>query len=143
MAASDIETSLFAINLAPAMPAPIGLLERADLLIVNEGEAAFYGDSLHRGGGMVALTLGGQGAVLYRAGTEIARMPVFSVPVVDTTGAGDTFCGALVLALAEGQDPGEALRFASAAGALAVTKEGAQPSLPRRQEVEDFLKSQG
>lgn len=139
MQAAKIDTPLFAINLAPALPVPASLLERADLLIVNEVEAEFYGDLIHRGDGMVALTLGRQGSVLYRAGKEIARMNVFTVPVIDTTGAGDTFCGALTVALAEGMDEGKALRFASAAAALAVTKPGAQPAIPWRKEVEAFL----
>lgn len=134
---------LFAINLAPAKPVADALLNRADVLIVNEIEAEFYGDSLHHGGGLVALTLGGDGAVLIEQGREIARVPAFDVNVVDTTGAGDTFCGALAVALAEGQNPETALRFASAAGALAVTKPGAQPSLPRRAQVESFLAEHG
>ncbi|WP_084398858.1 ribokinase [Henriciella aquimarina] len=138
-AAADIESGLFAINLAPAMPMPTDLLERADLLIVNEGEAEFYGDALYRGEGLVAKTLGRDGAILYRAGKEVARMPVYAVPVIDTVGAGDTFCGALAVALAEGMEEGAALRFASGAAALAVTKEGAQPSLPWRKDVEAFL----
>lgn len=142
MEASRIEAAVFAVNLAPALPVPAELLERADLLIVNEGEAAYYGDAIHRGEGLVALTLGGRGAVLYRAGKEIARTQAFTVPVIDTTGAGDTFCAALVLALAEGRGEGEALRFASAASALAVTKPGAQPSLPWREEVDTFLEDQ-
>ncbi len=139
LAAARIETGLFAVNLAPAVPVPVELLERADLLIVNEVEAEYYGESLHRGGGLVALTLGQQGAIIYRAGKEIARMPVYSVPVIDTTGAGDTFCAALAVALAEGMEEGAALRFASAAAALAVTRAGAQPSLPMRDEVDAFL----
>ncbi|WP_300380978.1 ribokinase [Henriciella sp.] len=139
-AAATIDTGLFAINLAPAMPVPAELLERADLLIANEAEAEFYGDALYRGSGLVAVTLGGEGAILYREGQEVARMPVYAVPVIDTVGAGDTFCGALAVALAEGMEDGAALRFASAAGALAVTREGAQPSLPWREEVEAFLK---
>eukprot|EP00903_Cladosiphon_okamuranus_P003442 g3440.t1 len=134
---------LLAINLAPAMMVPETLLNRADVLIVNKIEAAFYGDALHHDGGLVALTLGGDGAVLFKQGREIARVPAFKVDVVDTTGAGDTFCGALAVALAEGQAPEMALRFASAAGALAVTKPGAQPSLPRRSDVEAFLAKNG
>jgi ribokinase len=140
MAALDQAPNLFAVNLAPAITVPDRLLKEADLLIVNEGEAEFYGPALHTGNGMVAVTLGGAGAVLYHTGEEIARAPAFDVPVVDTTGAGDTFCGALVTALAEGQAPADALRFASAAGALAVTRPGAQPSLPSRQSVEALLK---
>ncbi len=137
--AAKVDRGLFAVNLAPAIAVPGTLLSQADLLIVNEIEAAFYGDALHAGKGLVALTLGAKGAVLYRAGAEIARVAAFDVPVVDTTGAGDTFCGALVLALAEGQSEDAALRFASAAAALAVTRAGAQPSLPRRAEVEALL----
>ena len=93
--------------------------------------------------GLVALTVGGDGAALYKMGQEIARAPAFAVDVVDTTGAGDTFCGALAVALAEGQSPETALRFASAAAALAVTKSGAQPSLPKRAQVDAFLERQG
>lgn len=128
--------ALMAINLAPAIGVSPQLLKDADLLIVNEIEAAFYGDALHERGGLVALTLGGDGASLFKMGQEIARVPAFKVDVADTTGAGDTFCGALAVALAEGQPPEEALRFASAAAALAVTRPGAQPSLPKRAQVD-------
>nr|WP_070960003.1 ribokinase [Hyphomonas sp. Mor2] len=131
--------ALMAINLAPAMGVPPQLLKDADLLIVNEIEAEFYGDALHERGGLVALTLGGNGAALFKMGKEIARTSAFDVEVVDTTGAGDTFCGALAVALAEGQVPEQALRFASAAAALAVTRAGAQPSLPKREQVEALL----
>lgn len=134
--------AVFAINLAPAKPVPDALLDQAGLLIVNEIEAEYYGAAVHRGEGLVALTLGGDGAVLMQNGHEIARAPAFPVDVVDTTGAGDTFCGALVVALAEGRSDDEALRFASAAAALAVTRPGAQPSLPTRDAVTAFLKEQ-
>ena len=131
--------ALMAINLAPAIGVSPQLLKDADLLIVNEIEAEFYGDALHERGGLVALTLGGEGAALYKMGQEIARVPAYDVEVVDTTGAGDTFCGALAVALAEGQPPETALRFASAAAALAVTRPGAQPSLPKRAQVDALL----
>lgn len=134
--------ALLAINLAPALTVPRDLMDRADLLIVNQVEADFYGDALHHDGGMVALTLGGDGAALFKQGREIARVPAFSVEAVDTTGAGDTFCGALAVALAEGERPEQALRFASAAAALAVTKPGAQPSLPWRKTVDALLADQ-
>ncbi|MEM7639508.1 MAG: ribokinase [Pseudomonadota bacterium] len=134
--------ALLAINLAPALTVPRELIDRADLLIVNEVEADFYGDTLHHEGGMVALTLGGEGAALFKQGREIARVPAFAVEAVDTTGAGDTFCGALAVALAEGERPEQALRFASAAAALAVTKAGAQPSLPWRAQVDALLQDQ-
>lgn len=136
------DKAMFAVNLAPALEVPEKLLQTADLLIVNEIEAAFYGDRLHAGSGLVAVTLGALGAALYRAGEEIAQMPAFKVDVVDTTGAGDTFCAGLVVGLGEGQSPLEALRFASAAAALAVTKAGAQPSIPTRTEVDAFLQTQ-
>lgn len=144
-AAADVAAAtgaLLAINLAPALTVPRELIDRADLLIVNEVEADFYGDTLHHEGGMVALTLGGEGAALFKQGREIARVPAFAVEAVDTTGAGDTFCGALAVALAEGERPEPALRFASAAAALAVTKAGAQPSLPWRAQVDALLQDQ-
>jgi ribokinase len=76
---------------------------------------------------------------------NLQRHPAFSVQAVDTVGAGDAFCGALAVALAERQDAADdltqAIRFASAAGALAVTRNGAIPSLPTRQEVEALLRA--
>lgn len=131
-----------ALNLAPATEIPEALFARADLIIVNETEAAFYGPALHRAEGLVALTLGARGAELYRHGEKVAAATPPKVRVVDTTGAGDAFVGALVVALIEDQPPGEALAFACAAGALAATRPGAQTSLPRRAEVEAILRSQ-
>jgi ribokinase len=129
-----------ALNLAPAMATSAEVLNRADLLIVNETEAAFYGEaSLLASGGHVAVTLGAKGAVLYRDGQEIARAAPPPVDVVDATGAGDTFTAALTVALLEGREPEAALRFACAAGALATTKAGAQPSLPRRKDVDALI----
>lgn len=134
--------SFVALNLAPATEIPEALFARADLIIVNETEAAFYGPALHRAEGLVALTLGARGAELYRHGEKVAAATPPKVRVVDTTGAGDAFVGALVVALIENQPPGEALAFACAAGALAATRPGAQTSLPRRAEVEAILRSQ-
>jgi ribokinase len=128
-----------AVNLAPAADVPEAVLERADLLVVNETEAAFYGERLHRTPGYVAVTLGARGAVLSRAGEELARAEPPRVDVVDATGAGDAFVAALTLALLEGREPRPALAFACAAGALAATRAGAQPSLPTRVEVEAVL----
>lgn len=126
-----------ALNLAPAMETSDTILRRADLLIVNETEADFYGEAkLLASGGLVAITLGSRGAVLFRDGQEIARAAPPAVSVVDATGAGDTFCGALVVALLEGRPAAEALSFACAAGALATTKPGAQPALPMRRDVD-------
>jgi ribokinase len=125
-----------AVNLAPAAPVSDALLRRADLLIVNESEAAFYGDGLHAGGGRVVVTLGAAGAVMFEQGQAVARAVPPTVQVADATGAGDAFVGAIVTALLEDQTPAAALAFACAAGALAATRAGAQPSLPGRFEVE-------
>ncbi len=129
-------TGFVCVNLAPAAPVSDQLLRRADLLVVNETEAAFYGDLLHHGGGRVVVTLGARGAVMYQRGTEIARAAPPRVRAVDATGAGDCFVGAICVALLEGMEPESALRFACAAGAIAATRPGAQPSLPTRNEVE-------
>ncbi|MCD6552986.1 MAG: ribokinase, partial [Anaerolineae bacterium] len=83
-------------------------------------------------------TLGEQGALLANARGMI-HVPGYSVEVVDTTAAGDAFVGGFAVARAEGQPLPEAVRFANAAGALAVTRLGAQPSLPTRREVKQFL----
>jgi len=132
-------TGFVCVNLAPAAPVSNQLLGRADLLIVNETEAAFYGDLLHRGGGRVVVTQGARGAVLYQRGVELARATPPTVTAVDATGAGDAFVGAICVALLEGMPADQALRFACAAGALAATKAGAQPSLPTRAEVESLI----
>jgi ribokinase len=124
-----------------------------DYLTPNEGEAARLsgvavrdaasaaaaGRALRgRGVGTVIVTLGAEGSVACTARDEI-RVPAFAVTAVDTTAAGDAFNGALAASLA-GRDPlPEALRFASAAAAIACTRRGAQPSLPARAEVERLL----
>lgn len=135
LAAAEAATGFVSLNLAPAMAVPGALLARASLLCVNETEAAFYGDALHAHGALVAVSLGGDGAALYRDGREIAREAPPQVQVVDTVGAGDTFTAALTVALIEGMPERDALRFAVTAGALACTRPGAQPSLPQRAEV--------
>ena len=129
------------LNLAPAAPMPPETLARADLIVVNETEAAFYGSALDGLPGLVAVTRGAKGAALYRAGLQIAAAAPPPVTAFDATGAGDAFVAALTLALLEGQAPETALRFACAAGALAATRPGAQPSLPTRAEVDACLES--
>jgi len=131
------------VNLAPAAPVPDAIFARADLLVVNEIEAAFYGEKLHSGAGRVAITYGARGAALFERGEKIAEAPGVKITPVDTTGAGDCFVGALTLALLEGMAPERALAFACAAGAAAATKAGAQPSLPTRAEVDSLLKREG
>lgn len=125
----------FCVNLAPAMHVDVAVLQRADLIVVNETEAAWYGDSLGAANGMIATTFGAAGAVLTRNGEDIARIKPPRIDAVDTTAAGDSFTAALTVALVEGQSPEDALQFACAAGAAAATKLGAQPSLPTRDEV--------
>lgn len=129
------------LNAAPAAALPEALLHAPDLLIVNETEAAFYGEALHRTPGLIALTLGEDGAVLQRGGKELARHRGFRVDVVDTTGAGDCFSAALVVALMRGQAPNAALTYACAAGALACTRPGAQPSAPDHAQLHAFLRA--
>ncbi|MFN3669081.1 MAG: ribokinase [Brevundimonas sp.] len=138
-AAAGRATEFVCVNLAPAAPVSEQLLRRADLLVVNESEAAFYGDLLHHGGGKVVVTLGARGAVMLQRGAEIARATPPRVKAVDATGAGDCFVGAICVALLEGMEPEAALRFACAAGAIAATRSGAQPSMPTRDEVEAVL----
>lgn len=138
-----VDRAFVAVNLAPAMQISGVVFGSANLLIVNETEAAFYGDALNSARGLVAVTYGAQGAALFQSGAEIARAPAPKIEPVDTTGAGDAFCAALTLALAQETPHAEALSFACAVGALAATRAGAQPSLPTRAEVEAFRAKQG
>lgn len=126
----------FCANLAPAKEIDVAVLARADLVVVNETEAAWYGDSLRACAGLVATTHGAGVAELRKDGEVLATARPPAVDAVDTTGAGDTFTAALTVALVEGMSPRGALEFACAAGACAATKRGAQPSLPTREDVE-------
>lgn len=132
-------TDFVCANLAPAAPVSEHLLRRADLIVVNETEADFYGDALHRGGGRVVVTRGAKGAAMYQRGVEMAWATPPQVEAVDATGAGDAFVAAITVAQLDGMAPDQALRFACAAGALAATRPGAQPSLGTREEVEALL----
>ncbi|MCX7585439.1 PfkB family carbohydrate kinase [Phenylobacterium sp. 58.2.17] len=129
------------LNLAPAAPLAPAALARADLIVVNETEAAFYGPALHDLPGLVAVTWGARGAGLFQGGRQLAAAAPPPVDAVDATGAGDAFVGALVVAFLEGQPHAAALAFACTAGALAATRPGAQPSLPTRAEVEACLET--
>ena len=129
------------LNLAPAAPLAPAALARADLIVVNETEAAFYGPALHDLPGLIAVTWGARGAGLFQGGRQLAAAAPPPVEAVDATGAGDAFVGALVVALLEGQPHAAALAFACTAGALAATRPGAQPSLPTRAEVEACLET--
>jgi len=92
-----------------------------------------------RGVRTVILTLGARGAYLAHAGGQ-QLVPGFKVKAVDSTAAGDIFNGALSVALAEGKNLPNAVRFANAAAALSVTRLGAQPSAPTRAEIERFVR---
>lgn len=141
LAGAQRATGFVALNLAPAAPVPDELLAEADLLVVNEGEAAFYGAALHAPGRLVAISLGADGAELWRSGEKIAAAKPPKVQVVDTVGAGDTFFAALTTALIEGMTDEAALIFAVTAGAATCTRPGAQPSLPSRAEVVSLLRA--
>ena len=136
------------LNAAPARELPAALLDATDLLIVNEGELALLsGESSGVSAGLaklgvpgVVVTLGARGCVA-RIDGDLHVQPAFAVQAVDTTAAGDTFCGALAARLAQGDGIGDALRYASAASAIACTRLGAQSSIPERGEVEAFLRA--
>jgi ribokinase len=137
-AASEFE-GFFCINLAPAMDVAPEILRRADLIVVNETESAFYGGLLNESDALIAITLGADGAVLRKQNEEIVRLQPPNVDAVDATGAGDAFVAALTVALVEKQPYERALAFACAAGACAASRHGAQTSMPYRQEVEELL----
>jgi ribokinase len=124
-------TGLFCLNAAPARPIAVD----ADLVVVNRHEL----ETLVRRDGLVALTLGAEGAVLLDDGEELARAAPPPVDAVDGTGAGDAFTACLLVSLLEERSHEEALRRACAAGALAASRFGAQPSLPTAAEVDAIL----
>jgi ribokinase len=125
---------LCCLNAAPARgPLRAGL--NPDLLVVNGYEYEATGPY----DGMVAVTLGAEGAVLLDGGHEVARARPPHVEAVDGTAAGDAFCAALVISLSEGRDRLEALKRACAAGAVAASRAGAQPSLPIAGELDAVL----
>ena len=139
LAAANDFSGLFCINLAPARDVPDALLRRADVVVVNETEAAYYGDVLQLADTLVVTTLGKDGAIAVINGEVVARAGAPRVDAIDTVGAGDAFTAALTVQLARQQDTSKALEFACAAGALAATRQGAQPSLPALHDIEAIL----
>lgn len=138
---------------APAQPLSVDVLRRVDILTPNEREALMLLGTasatvsepsqvsralLALGPQAVVLKLGERGCY-YDDGVSARHVPAFPVKAVDTTAAGDTFNGALAIALAEALPIERALRFANAAAGLSVTRMGAQVSIPTRREVEEFL----
>lgn len=132
-------TGFVCVNLAPAAEIDVRVLQRADLVVVNETESSWYGASLDACAGIVATTHGAGVATIRHDGRLLAESSPPAVSVVDTTGAGDTFTAALTIALVEGLAPSDALQFACVAGAVATTTLGAQPSLPSRDSVNQYL----
>ena len=120
------------VNAAPARSFDV----EADLVVANRFELDTIGPQT----GLVALTLGEAGAVLLEDGREVARAAAPKVAAVDGTAAGDAFTAALVVSLLEGRERDEALRRACAAGAVAASRFGAQPSLPTADEVDAILR---
>jgi ribokinase len=135
---------------APAAALPDSAFAQIAWFTPNESEAAFYlGDEagaeeqarhLHEKGLFgVALKRGAKGAYVSTAGGQAGWVAPFAVRAIDTVAAGDCFNGAFAVALLEGRDPWQAARFANAAAAIAVTRRGAQASMPPRADVDEFL----
>jgi ribokinase len=139
---ADEEGARVVFNLSPAADVPDELIARCDPLVVNEHEAEFLGDTrpaglLARGARSVVITRGADGAVVADA-NGVTEVPSPRVDVVDTTGAGDAFTGALCLRLARGDDLATAARFAARVGAAAVRKAGAQSSFPAPEDLKEL-----
>jgi ribokinase len=144
-------------NFAPAQSREVRVSDAMTVLVVNEHEAEWLSQMPVRSAGqafaaaralqaqgprIVMVTLGGDGVVFVSPASE-EHVPAFAASARDTTAAGDTFCGAFAVAWAQAGASesalGEAVRFASAAAAISVTREGAQPSIPHRAEIEALL----
>jgi ribokinase len=124
-------TGVFCLNAAPARPVAVD----ADLTVVNRYEL----EQLSRRDGLVAVTLGVDGAMLLEDGEEIARATPPDVDAVDGTAAGDAFTACLLVSVLEGHAYAYALQRACVAGALAASRHGAQPSLPTAAEIDAIL----
>lgn len=144
-----------ALNAAPAQALPPALLNCLDLLLINETELTHVSGQTAQGAPsdsiveclqrlpvpVVVVTLGALGCIARYQG-ELLLQTAFAVQPVDSTGAGDTFCGCLCAQLSQGQSMADAMRYASAAAALACTRAGAQSSIPEASEVRAFLQRQ-
>lgn len=153
LAAAQITSGIFCLNPAPARPIPEELLKRVDVLVPNRSELGVLAGvdeprtpaeavaatrKLGRKGATV-ITLGADGAVVVD-GDKSETFTAPEVEPVDPTGAGDAFCGALATKLSQGEDLTDAVPWAVAAGAVAVTRRGAQTAMPTIEEVEALLR---
>jgi ribokinase len=145
------------LNPAPAQPLPDPLLALTDFLIPNESEAAMLTDLpvesidqaelaahslIQRGALHVIVTLGERGALICTAGAAATHVPAFNTgAVLETTGAGDAFCGGFAAALLEHASVVDAVRFGCATAGISVTRAGTAPSMPRRDEIDALLRS--
>ena len=140
-------------NVAPARAFDFSYIPKVNILVLNEVEAGFLADMpveneadaekaagilVAKGVEKVIITLGAQGAFVLTKDEKV-NVSAYKVDAIDTTAAGDTFCGALAVALVEGKSLKESLQFASAAAAISVTRIGAQPSVPARDEIDGFM----
>ncbi|WP_136024939.1 ribokinase [Microbacterium sp. K27] len=136
--------ALTILNAAPAHAGAVEMLGDVDVLVVNETECAALGgiDRLHAAGApVVVLTRGAGGVVLHRAGSDPLQVDAFRIDPVDTTGAGDAFCGALAAALAQGGAIETALIRACAAGAVVAQHRGATTSALSRESIDALVSS--
>ncbi len=148
------DTEIRIVNAAPAVPDGRALFDRAHFIIVNEVEIACYASEasqpsnfvemidqartlLTRHDQYVIVTIGAKGAIVVSA-TDWYRVESKRAKVVDTTGAGDCFCGALAAALSQGKKLREAITFANAAAAISVGRRGAGPSIPTLSDMREF-----
>lgn len=141
-------------NMAPARAFDLSYIPKINILVLNEVEAGFLAEMhveteedaekaanilIEKGVEKVIITLGSKGAFVVTKDEKVS-VPSFKVNAIDTTAAGDTFCGSFAVALVEGKSLKDSLQFASAAAAISVTRMGAQPSAPTRTEIDEFLK---
>jgi ribokinase len=142
------------LNAAPAAPVSPDLRAASAIVVANDIEASALA-GLTVGGPadvpdaqaridcrLLVVTFGAAGSAASMPGSRV-HAPAFDVRVVDTTGAGDAFCGAFAVRLTEGAELADAMRFANAAGAVACTRHGAYESMPAREDVEALLAGEG
>lgn len=152
LAAAQAASGIVILNPAPGRALSQDLLQEIEVLVPNRGELSLLADQPGSSGQILELvaripapetivvTMGSEGALVYEHG-RATPIPSFETDVVDTTGAGDSYCGALADALVRGESLPLAARWAAAAAAVTVSRAGAQPSLPTRREVESVLDS--